>query len=261
MFFLLYKKRFQNRKSNLFRDAFGHLHIIKRFLILIFGIVSYNRYNGFNKLDLKGTENIINLPNNNVLFISNHQTYFADVFAMFHVFSSVKNGFINTIKNPIYLLNPKVNLYFIAAKETMNEGLLPKILSYSGCISVNRTWKNGVKKINRQVDLSEITKIGIALNDGWVITFPQGTTQAFAPGRKGTAHIIRKFNPIVIPIVIDGFKNAYDKKGLRVKEKGIIQKMSFKPPLNIDYTNDSIEIIMEKIMDSIEQSKKYYLSK
>lgn len=242
-------------KRNFFIDAFGHFHIIKRFLILIFGIISYNRYN--RKLKLKGTEHIIKLPKNNVLFVSNHQTYFADVFAMFHVFSSVKNGFINTIKNPIYLLNPKVNLYFIAAKETMNEGILPKILSYSGCIAVNRTWKDGIKKINRQVDLSEFTKIGIALNDGWVITFPQGTTQAFAPGRKGTAHIIRKFKPIVIPIVIDGFQNTYDKKSLRVKEKGIMQKMFFKPPLKIDYNNDSIELIMEKIMDAIEQSQKY----
>lgn len=244
-------------KRNFFIDAFGHVHLIKRFLILLFGIISYNRYNGFNKLSLKGTEHIIKLPNNNVLFVSNHQTYFADVFAMFHVFGSVKNGFINTIKNPIYLLNPKVNLYFIAARETMNNGILPKILSYSGCIAVNRTWKNGMKKINRQVDLSEITKIGIALNDGWVITFPQGTTQAFAPGRKGTAHIIRKFKPIVIPIVIDGFQNAYDKKGFKIKEKGIIQKMFFKPPLKIDYNNDSIDSIMEKIMDAIEQSKKY----
>lgn len=248
----------KNKKSTLFRDAFGNLHCIKHFLIFIFGCISYNRYNGFNKLKLEGTEYLKNLPKKNILFISNHQTYFADVFAMFHVLSSVQNGFINTIRNPIYLINPKINIYYVAAKETMNNGVLPKIFSYSGCIKVKRTWKEEGKNINRQVDFSEITKIGIALNDGWVITFPQGTTEAFAPGRKGTAHIIQKFNPIIIPIVIDGFYDAYDKKGFKVKKKGIMQKMIFKEPLNIDYQNDNIEKIMEEIMDSIEQSDKFF---
>lgn len=247
----------RKKRSTLFRDVFGNLHIIKRFLIFIFGCISYNRYNGFNKLELKGTESLKDLPNTNVLFVSNHQTYFADVFAMYHVFCSVKNGFVNTIKNPVYLLNPKVNLYYVAAKETMSKGILPKIFSYSGCITVRRTWREGKKEINRQVNLSEVTKISAALNDGWVITFPQGTTQAFAPGRRGTAHIIRKFKPVVIPIVIDGFQEAYDKKGLRVKEKGIVQKMIFKPPLIFDYKNDTIETIMEKVMDAIEQSSRY----
>ncbi|XOD69604.1 MAG: lysophospholipid acyltransferase family protein [Flavobacteriales bacterium AspAUS03] len=250
--------RLRKKKSTLFRDVFGNLHIIKRFLIFIFGCISYNRYNGFNKLELKGTEHLKNLPDTNVLFVSNHQTYFADVFAMFHVFCSVKNGFINTIKNPIYLLNPKVNLYYVAAKETMSKGILPKIFAYSGCIAVRRTWRERGKEIKRQVDISEIKNIGMALNDGWLITFPQGTTKVFAPGRRGTAHIIRKFKPFVIPIVIDGFQEAYDKKGLKVKEKGIIQKMIFKAPLTFDYKNDTTEMIMEKVMDAIEQSSKYF---
>ncbi|XCI74920.1 MAG: lysophospholipid acyltransferase family protein [Flavobacteriales bacterium] len=250
--------RLRTKKSTLFRDVFGNLHIIKRFLISIFGCISYNRYNGFNKLELKGTEHLKYLPDTNVFFVSNHQTYFADVFAMFHVFCSVKNGFINTIKNPIYLLNPKVNLYYVAAKETMSKGILPKIFAYSGCIAVKRTWREREKKNKRQVDISEITNIGMALNDGWLITFPQGTTKAFAPGRRGTAHIIRKFKPLVIPIVIDGFQEAYDKKGLRIKEKGIIQKMIFKAPLTFDYKNDTTEMIMEKVMDAIEQSPKYF---
>ncbi|WP_185851607.1 lysophospholipid acyltransferase family protein [Blattabacterium cuenoti] len=247
----------EKKRSTLFRDAFGHLHFIKRFLIFTFGCISYNRYNGFNQLQLKGTEYIKDLPDKRVLFVSNHQTYFADVFAMFHVFCSVKNGFINTIKNPIYLLNPKVNLYYVAAKETMNQCFITKLFTYSGAITVKRTWREGDKKISRPLDLSEITRMGTALNDGWLITFPQGTTKAFAPGRRGIVHVIRKFNPIVVPIVIDGFQKAYDKKGIRVKKKGVLQKMRFKEPIQLDIKNDSTENIMEKIMDSIEQSSKY----
>ncbi|AWU39512.1 glycerol-3-phosphate O-acyltransferase [Blattabacterium punctulatus CPU2] len=251
----------KKKEGTLFRDAFGNFNFVKRFLIFTFGCISYNRYNGFNQLKLKGTEYIKDLPDKRVLFVSNHQTYFADVFAMFHVFCSVKNGFINTIKNPIYLLNPKVNLYYLAAKETINKGILTKLFTYSGAITVKRTWREGKKKVNRSVDLSEITRMGIALNDGWLITFPQGTTKEFAPGRRGIVHVIRKFNPIVVPIVIDGFQKAYDKKGIRIKKKGVLQKMIFKKPIKLDLKNDTTNIIMEKIMDSIEQSPKYYKKK
>ncbi|WP_185882446.1 lysophospholipid acyltransferase family protein [Blattabacterium cuenoti] len=243
--------------STLFRDAFGHLNFIKRFLIFTLGCISYNRYNGFNKLRLTGTEYIQNLPTNKVLFVSNHQTYFADVFAMFHVFSSVKNGFINTIKNPIYLFNPIINLYYVAARETMNQGILTKLFSYSGGIIVNRPWIHSNNNKSYIIDLSEITRMGIALNNGWLITFPQGTTKAFAPGRRGIVHVIKKYNPIVVPIVIDGFKQAYDKKGIKIKQKGVLQTMIFKKPMQLDLKNDTTKHIMEKIMDAIEQSPKY----
>ncbi|QIK16408.1 1-acyl-sn-glycerol-3-phosphate acyltransferase [Blattabacterium sp. DPU] len=253
-------KKHLKKKSTLFRDAFGNLHFIKRFLIFTFGCISYNRYNGFNQLHLEGTEYVKNLPDKKVLFVSNHQTYFADVFAMFHVFYSVKNGFVNSIRNPIYLLNPKVNLYYVAAKETMNQGILTKLFTYSGGITVKRPWMKGKEQINPSV-LSDITRMGIAINDGWLITFPQGTTQAFAPGRRGIVHVIRKYNPIVVPIVIDGFQKAYDKKGIRIKKKGVLQKMKFKKPIQLDLKKDTTDHIMEKIMDSIEQSPKYKYKK
>ena len=45
-----------------------------------------------------------------------------------------------------------------------------------------------------------------------VITFPQGTTTPFKPIRRGTAHIIKTYKPIVVPIVIDGFRRSFDKR-------------------------------------------------
>ena len=70
---------------------------------------------------------------------------------------------------------------------------------------------------------NDTENIKIALEDGWVITFPQGTTRSFKPVRKGTAHIIKQHKPIVVPIVIDGFRRSFDRKGLFVKKKGILQ--------------------------------------
>tara|TARA_A100001011_G_scaffold400548_1_gene516146 strand:- start:27416 stop:28168 length:753 start_codon:yes stop_codon:yes gene_type:complete len=239
------------------RNPFGHILFLKKWLIRILGAVSHIRFRGFNELKIEGSEIIRNLPENNVLFISNHQTYFADVVAMFHVFNASLNGRVDTIKNIGYLWNPKLNIYYIAAKETMNSGILPKILAYAGSVSIERTWRSKGEEIKRGVKFSDISNIGKALGDGWVITFPQGTTTPFKPIRKGTAHLIKKYNPIVIPIVIDGFRRSFDKKGIRVKKKNVLMSMTIKKPLKIDYQKDSTEDIIKKIEFSIEQHSSF----
>ncbi len=235
------------------RNPFGHILFLKKWLIRIAGVLTHRRYRGFNELQIEGSEIIKNLPDSGVLFISNHQTYFADVVAMFHVFNASLSGRVDSIKNVGYLWQPKLNLYYVAAKETMKSGLLPKILAYAGSISIERTWRAAGKDVNRQVKFSDISNISKALEDGWVITFPQGTTKPWKPIRKGTAHIIKHYKPIVIPVVIDGFRRSFDRKGLRIKKKGILQSMVIKEPLDIDYDNETIEEIVEKIEYSIEQ--------
>ena len=235
------------------KNPFGHYLILKKWLIRYLGFMSHRRYRGFNQLHIEGSEIIKNLSDKNVLFISNHQTYFADVVAMFHVFNASLSGRIDNIKNVGYLWSPKLNIYYVAAKETMKAGLIPRILAYAGSVSIERTWRESGKDVQRQVKMSDISNIGLALNDGWVITFPQGTTKPFKPVRKGTAHIIKHYKPIVVPIVIDGFRRSFDKKGLMIKKRGILQSMIIKKPLEFDYEKDTVENIMEKIEYAIEQ--------
>jgi len=237
------------------RNPFGHILFVKRGLIHIFALLTHKRYRGFNSLQIEGSEIITTLPDTNVLFISNHQTYFADVVAMFHVFNASLSGRQDSIKNIGYIWKPKLNIYYVAAKETMQAGLLPRILSYIGAITVERTWRAKGQDVTekRDVNPNDTENIKIALNDGWVITFPQGTTKSFKPVRKGTAHIIKQHRPIVVPIVIDGFRRSFDKKGLRMKKKDILQSFIIKEPLQIDYDNDTIEEIVEKIEYAIEQ--------
>jgi 1-acyl-sn-glycerol-3-phosphate acyltransferase len=172
---------------------------------------------------------------------------------MFHVFNASLSGRQDTLKNLGYLWKPKLNIYFVAAKETMRSGLLPRILAYAGSISIERTWRSKGENVNRQVKMGDISKIGMALDVGWVITFPQGTTTPFKPIRRGTAHIIKTYKPIVVPIVIDGFRRSFDKKGIFIKKRGILQSMEIKKPLDIDYDNESIEEIVEKLQFAIEQ--------
>lgn len=237
------------------RNPFGHILFVKKWLIRIFAVLSHRRYRGFNELQIEGSEIITGLPDTNVLFISNHQTYFADVMAMFHVFNASLSGRHDTIKNVGYIWQPKMNIYYVAAKETMKAGLVPRMMAYAGAITVERTWRSCGKDVTEKKDVNpnDTENISKALNDGWVITFPQGTTKSFKPVRKGTAHIIKQYKPIVIPIVIDGFRRSFDKKGLRLKKKGILQSFIIKPPLEIDYENDSVEQICEQIEFAIEQ--------
>ena len=235
------------------KNPSGHYLILKKWLIRYLGFMSHRRYRGFNQLHIEGSEIIKNLSDKNVLFISNHQTYFADVVAMFHVFNASLSGRIDNIKNVGYLWSPKLNIYYVAAKETMKAGLIPRILAYAGSVSIERTWRESGKDVKRQVKMSDISNIGLALNDGWVITFPQGTTKPFKPVRKGTAHIIKHYKPVVVPIVIDGFRRSFDKKGLMIKKRGILQSMIIKKPLEFDYEKDTVQNIMEKIEYAIEQ--------
>jgi len=235
------------------KDIFGRALFLKKRIIQLIGLLSYRRFNGINNLKISGSNQIKNLPEKNVLFISNHQTYFADATAIIHVLNASINGQDNSIKNILYLLKPKLNLYFIAAKETMSNGFLPRVLAYIGSIPIQRTWRESGKNLKREVKTNDINNINMALNDGWVITFPQGTTTPWRPVRKGTAHIIMKNKPIVIPIVIDGFRRSFDKQGLFIKKRGTTQSMRIKPPLKINYEKDTIEVVVEKIELAIEQ--------
>jgi len=235
------------------KNPFGHILWIKKMLIRILGVISHGRYRNFNNLQIEGSEVLRNIPENNVLFISNHQTYFADVAAMFHVFNASLKGRDDSIKNIGYIWNPKLNLYYIAAGETMRSGILPKIFAYTGSVSIDRTWRSAGENVNRQVKMSDISNISKALDDGWVITFPQGTTTPFKPIRRGTAHIIKTYKPTVVPIVIDGFRRSFDKKGLMIKKRNVLQSMVIKEPLKIDYENDEISDIVTKIEYAIEQ--------
>ncbi len=234
------------------KDPFGNSIIFKRIVIAVLGSLTFYRLNIANRMKVKGTEHLINLQNENVLFLSNHQTYFADVIALFQVFCSVKWGFKNTTWFPVYFLWPKARMYYVAASETMQEGLIPKIFAQAGALTVERSWRAEGKNVKRAVDKNAGDKVATALQFGWVVSFPQGTTSAFAPVRKGTAYIIKNSNPIVVPVVINGFRRAFDKKGLFLKKRNSTLYITFKEPVRFDPAL-SIDEIVEKVTGIIEQ--------
>lgn len=241
-----------------FFQRLKHIKPLRSVVYAIVGIFSYPGLMILNKLKISGTEHISKLPKQNVLFVSNHQTYFADVITFLHIFCAVKWGKKDRLGIPYYLLNPFTRVYYVAAEETMRGSFISRFFTLAGAITVKRTWNPDSKIKRKGLDPSDTRKIERALDDNWVITFPQGTTKPFAPGRKGTALIIKRNKPIVIPVVINGFWRAFNKKGLKFKKKGSILTVTFKEPLQIDYDAPAEEIMI-KIMDAIEQSKEWMM--
>ena len=230
--------------------------LLRKLVYAVVGLFSYPGLVIVNKLKITGTEHLKNLPRQNVLFVSNHQTYFADVITFLHIFCAVKWGKVNRLGVPYYLLNPFTRVNYVAAEQTMNGNWISRLFTLAGALTVKRTWNSEAKENRKGLDPSDTRKITRALDKNWVITFPQGTTKPFAPGRKGTALIIKHNKPIVIPVVINGFWRAFNKKGLKFKKKGVTLSVRFKEPLVIDYEAKTEEILAQ-VMDAIEQSKKY----
>lgn len=241
-----------------FAQRIADSKLVKGSVYSLVGMVSWPGLALVNKTRISGMENLEGLPHNNVLFVSNHQTYFADVITFLHIFCANRWRIKNKLGLPFYLLWPFTSVKFVAAEETMKSNLLSRIFALAGAISIKRTWRAQGQDVQRSRDNSDTEKIDEALKKNWVITFPQGTTKPFAPGRKGTAHIIKNNHPIVIPVVINGFWRAFDKKGLKFKKKGSTLSIRIKPPLQIDYSGTA-ETILDQVMDAIEQSKKYML--
>lgn len=239
-------------------ERLRNFHPVRKIVYFFVGLFSYPGLAIVNKLKISGTEHFENLPKQKVLFVSNHQTYFADVITFLHIFCAIKWGKKNRLGVPYYLLNPFTRVNYVAAEATMKGSFISRLFLLAGGITVKRTWNKESKEVRKGLDPSDSRKIHRALEKNWVITFPQGTTKPFAPGRRGTALLIKQVKPIVIPVVINGFWRAFNKKGLKFKKKGTILSVTFKAPLVIDYEASS-ESILVQIMDAIEQSKDFMM--
>ena len=144
----------------------GQANLVRKMIFFIVGIISYPGLAWVNRLTITGTEHLKNLPKKNVLFVSNHQTYFADVITFFHIFCAVKWGKYNRLGIPFYLLNPFTRVNYVAAEETMKGSWISRLFMMAGALTVKRTWRNEGKEVRRSLDPSDTRKIQRALEIG-----------------------------------------------------------------------------------------------
>ncbi|MFT4572662.1 MAG: 1-acyl-sn-glycerol-3-phosphate acyltransferase [Hyphomicrobiaceae bacterium] len=227
------------------RDAFGHLRPIRWAMINLGGYLTAIQLRVLNRFRVHGTENLKRLPSRGVLLVSNHMTHYMDSIVVFHS--------VSYLRRP-YLVWPRTNLYIVAALETMkSRGWLPRLMAYNGTICVKRTWKDGDKMVERKVDPTDIENIRLGLEDGWVLTYPQGTTTPGAAGRIGVAQIIKQFRPVVIPVRLEGLRSAFDNTGLKIRKLGVDLSVRYGTPLELDYELPALAIL-EQVMAGIGES-------
>ena len=73
-----------------FFERLRYVKLVRKIVYVIIGSLSYPGLVMMNRLKISGMEHLRNLPRKNVLFVSNHQTYFMDVIAFLHIFCAVK---------------------------------------------------------------------------------------------------------------------------------------------------------------------------
>src|SRR5215212_8996486 len=98
-----------------FSERLKRIKLVRKVIYVIIGVITWPGLVIINRLKISGTEHFAKLPKKNVLFVSNHQTYFADVIAFLHIFCAVKWGKQNKLGIPYYLLNPFTRVHYVAA--------------------------------------------------------------------------------------------------------------------------------------------------
>ena len=66
--------------------AFRESGFVKGLVYMVIGALSFPGLAIINKLQVNGMDKLKKLPKKNVLFVSNHQTYFAEVICFFAYF-------------------------------------------------------------------------------------------------------------------------------------------------------------------------------
>ena len=176
---------------NVFSDRW-----IRHGLILSFGVgftLPYFRL--VNHVRVEGDDLLERLPRTGVVFLSNHQTYFMEAIAFFDILY-VKHGY--DLEDPY--------LRFSAAEETMKKNLLTVLFTKAGGVTFRRSFREGGKEVSRPVDLEGVARVEEAIEKGWLLHFPSGTTQPGAPLRKGIAQILHRTKAIAVPVRVDGFR-------------------------------------------------------
>ncbi|MEO8584825.1 MAG: 1-acyl-sn-glycerol-3-phosphate acyltransferase, partial [Acidobacteriota bacterium] len=175
-----------------------------------------------NRVHVKGDRIIETLPRKNVVFLSNHMTYFMEAFAFFDLVY---------VRHHLPLEDPFVR--FSAATETMKQNPLTQLFTKAGGVTFRRSFREGGKEVKRGADFEGIAKVEEAIADGWLLHFPAGTTQRGAPLRPGVAQLLHRTKAIAVPVRVDGFRDLLLYKQLPGK---ILQRchLNLHPPMELD---------------------------
>jgi 1-acyl-sn-glycerol-3-phosphate acyltransferase len=215
---------------------------LRRGIIASFGLgftIPYFRL--LNRVHVAGDAIIDKLPRKNVVFLSNHMTYFMEAIAFFDLVY---------VRHHLPLENPFVR--FSAATETMRQNLLTQLFIKAGGVTFRRSFREGGKEVKRAVDFEGVAKVEEAIAAGWLLHFPAGTTQKGAPLRPGVAQLLHRTKAVAVPLRVDGFRDLLLYRQIPGK---VLRKCHLRlhPPLDLDafyaapYHKDSGAEVVEEL--------------
>lgn len=175
-----------------------------------------------NRIRATGDAILERLPRKNVVFLSNHQTYFMEAIAFFDLVY---------VKHRFPLENPFVR--FSAATETMQKNFVTQVFTRAGGVTFRRSFREGGRDVRRSVDLEGVAKVEEAIASGWLLHFPAGTTQRGAPLRPGVAQLLHRTKAVAVPVRVEGFRRLLLYRQIPGK---ILRKchLTLHPPLDLD---------------------------
>jgi 1-acyl-sn-glycerol-3-phosphate acyltransferase len=201
---------------------------IRRAFIAVAGrALTYPYFELLNKLKVNGEDLLDRLPLDGVVFLSNHQTYFVEAVAFYHL-TYIRH------RKPY----EKPFLRFSAAEETMKTNLLTAFMTKAGGVTFRRSFREGGVDVNRPVDLDGVSRVEDAIRNGWLLHFPTGTTQKGAQIRPGIAQLLHRTRSVAVPVRVDGFADLLLHKQIPGRI-GKTPSISFHPPLDLASFYDS----------------------
>ena len=150
-----------------------------------------------NDVHVEGDEVLPELPRDNVVFLANHQTYFMEALAFFDL---VYVRYQFPLEDPI--------LRFSAAEETMKKNLLTALMKLAGGVTFKRSFRADGQDVQRPVDMGGVERVQQAIQEGWLLHFPAGTTRKGAPLRAGVARLLYQTKAVAVPVRVDGFRQV-----------------------------------------------------
>ena len=170
---------------------------VRRGVLASFGVgFSVPYFSILNDIHVEGDEILKDLPRRNVVFLSNHQTYFLEAITFFDLVY-IRHQF--PLEEPL--------LRFSAAEETMKKNLLTRLLTLAGGVTFKRSFREGGVDVKRPVDMDGVERVEEAIREGWLLHFPAGTTRRGAPLRSGVSRLLHNTRAVAVPVRIDGFRN------------------------------------------------------
>jgi 1-acyl-sn-glycerol-3-phosphate acyltransferase len=99
-------------------------------------------------------------------------------------------------------------LRFSAAEETMKKNLLTALMKLAGGVTFKRSFRADGMDVQRPVDLDGVGRVQQAIQEGWLLHFPAGTTRKGAPLRAGVSRLLHQTKAIAVPVRVDGFRRV-----------------------------------------------------